>query len=283
VDKSNDYTMSLRGRYIIDRIKSVISNHFRLPCPPYGDPRYWDAAYMSFGPQDSFEWGDVTLDDVLDYKYRPIEWDVRSSTSTTATTAPQHSSLGDALGIHPNADQDEPILMVGCGNSKIGEDMIDWGWRGPIIQVDVSSRVIETMSHRCHELIKTGHMNFVQDDACELSAFRDGRVQACLDKGLIDAFFCAEEYDQMRGILRSMSRVLKPGGSFVFLSFSRPEFLLPALMKDEMQDIRRRQWSNLQVHELEKILLYKIQKVNFNVHDPLRYRHARRGNERSAS
>lgn len=263
--------MSLRGRYIIDRIKSVVSNHFRLPCPPYGDPGYWDAAYMSLGPQDSYEWGDVTLQDVLQYQYRPVEWDVPSSSSTTAKTR-QSSSLGEALGIPPNADKDEPILMLGCGNSKFGEAMIEHGWRGPLIQVDVSSRVIETMSHRCHALIQNGHMNFVQDDACELSAFRDGMMQACLDKGLIDAIYCAEEYDQLGKILKSMERVLKPGGSFVFLSFSRPEFLLPRLMKDEMRDIRRSQWTCLQVHELERILLYKMQKVETNDHNPLRYR-----------
>jgi ubiquinone/menaquinone biosynthesis C-methylase UbiE len=265
--------MSLRGRHIIDRVKSAISTHFRLPCPPYGDPGYWDAAYVSLGPQDSFEWGDVTLDDVVDYKYRPIEWDGRTSTYSTTTSALQQSSLGDALGIRPNADQDGPILMLGCGNSKMGEDMIERGWRGPLIQVDISSRVVETMTHRCHEFIQKGCMSFVQDDACELSAFRDGMIQACLDKGLIDALYCAEEYDQLGRILRSVSRVLKPGGIFVFLSFSRPQFLLPPLMKGEIQDIRRRQWSSLQVHELETILLYKMEKADCNVHDPLPFRY----------
>ena len=39
--------MSLRGRYIIDRIKKAVSKHLRMPCPPYGDPVYWDRAYMS--------------------------------------------------------------------------------------------------------------------------------------------------------------------------------------------------------------------------------------------
>jgi ubiquinone/menaquinone biosynthesis C-methylase UbiE len=272
--------MSLRGRYIIDRIKSVVSNHFRLPCPPYGDPGYWDAAYMSLGPQDSYEWGDVTLNNLVTYKYRPVKWDVQSSSSTTSTTM-QQSSLGESLGVSPNADKDEPMLMLGCGNSTLGEEMVEYGWRGPLIQVDVSSRVIETMSHRCHQLIQNGHMNFVQDDACELSAFRDDMMHACLDKGLIDAIYCAEEYDQLGEILKSVGRVLRPGGSFVFLSFSRPEFLLPRLMKEEIQDIvRRRQWTNLQVQELEKILLYKLQKVDTNQHEEFRYRPNRIRNDK---
>lgn len=274
--------MSLRGRYVIDRIKNVVGNHFRLPCPPYGDPGYWDAAYMSLGPQDSYEWGDVMLDDdLMQYNYRTVEWNVNnvhqssssSYSSSSVSSAIQQSTLGTALGIHPHAKKDEPMLMLGCGNSTLGEDMIRQGWRGPLIQVDISSRVIETMSHRCHALIQNGDMNFVQDDACELSAFRNGMMQSCLDKGTIDALYCAEEYDQLGKILKSVGRVLKPGGLFVFLSFSRPEFLFPRLLKEEMQDVvRRRQWTNLEVQQLEKILLYKLQKVDDNQQEELRYR-----------
>ncbi|KAG7352465.1 methyltransferase domain containing protein [Nitzschia inconspicua] len=184
----------------------------------------------------------------------------------------QQSSLAESLAIHPHVEKNEPMLMLGCGNSTLGEEMIDEGWSGPLIQVDVSSRVIETMSHRCHQLIQNGHMNFVQDDACELSAFRDAMMQACLDKGLIDAIYCAEEHNQLSKILKSVSRVLRPGGWFVFLSFSRPEFLLPRLLQEEMQDVvRKRRWTNLQVQELEKILLYKMQKVDFNQDNELRF------------
>jgi ubiquinone/menaquinone biosynthesis C-methylase UbiE len=107
-------------------------------------------------------------------------------------------------------------------------------------------------------------MSFVQDDACELSAFRDGMIDACIDKGLIDAVYCADEYKQLPKILKSISRVLKPGGSFVFFSFSRPEYILPRLMVDEMHDIRKRQWVDLQVHQLDKILLYKMKKINLD-------------------
>ena len=226
--------MSLRGRYVIDRIKHTISNRLRLPVPPYGDPGYWDAAYRSFGPQDSFEWGDVSLSDVLQYEYRPIHWNDGvlpkwSSIQSNSGQDTRKSSLGEALGVYPetsnvtnmdendsgsDADSDsrvikDPILMLGCGNSKLGEEMITQGnWKGPIVQTDVSSRVIDSMSQRCSTLIENGHMNFVQDDATELSAFRNNMMAACLDKGLLDAVYCADELDQCRAVLKSVHRVL---------------------------------------------------------------------------
>ena len=183
--------MSLRGRYIIDRVKRAIGGTFSLPVPPYGEAEYWDAAYRSFGPADSYEWGNVSLDELMEYEHRPIDWATGKPANFKATR-----SLAETLGVQPNADKDEPILMLGCGNSQMGEQMISAGWRGPIIQVDVSARVIDSMSQRCGPLIQQGHMNFIQDDATQLSAFRNSMIQACLDKGLIDAIFCANEFDQ---------------------------------------------------------------------------------------
>jgi len=226
---------------------------------------------MSLGPQDVYEWGDVSLSDVYHYDFCALDFDFHKSSSFPQKLR-QNGSLGTALNIQPHADKDQPILILGCGNSKFGEEMIEKGWRGPIIQVDVSSRVIESMSQRCNHLVTTGQMNFVQDDACELSAFRDGMIDASLDKGLIDAVFCADENEQLTKILKAVGRVLRPGGSFVFFSFSRPEFLLPRLMANEMQDVRRRQWTNLEVHELDKILLYRMQKVGTVQNAPLNIR-----------
>jgi SAM-dependent methyltransferase len=282
--------MSLRGRYIIDRIKRAVGDHFRLPCPPYEDPQYWDAAYASFGPQDSYEWGDVSLDDVYEYKYHPIEWDpIRQSASSSDkrdANKIRSSTLAGALNIRPMAEKDQPFLILGCGNSKFGEEMVERGWRGPIIQVDVSGRIVDSMSQRCRDLISSGHMNFVQDDATELSAFRDGMVDACLDKGLLDAIYCADEYSQMGKIADTVNRVLRPGGSFVFFSFSRPEFFLPKLLVSNQSRHQpghprktKRQWKGLEVHELGKILLYRMEKVGEDDgyqggdHKPLRVRH----------
>lgn len=247
--------MSLRGRYLIDRCKRAIGSSFQLPVPPYADAEYWNAAYRGFGPQDCFEWGDVELKDLNKYEHRQLDWETGKVNSALTST-----TLAETLGVSPNGDKDEPLLMLGCGNSRLGEQMLEHGWRGPMIQVDVSSRVIESMSQRCVQMIQTGSMKFIQDDAAELSAFRNDMISACLDKGLMDAIFCADEYDQCQNILKSVHRVLRPGGVFVFLSFSRPEFLLPKVVDSDYRR-NRALWQDVQIQELSKIMLYKFQKV----------------------
>lgn len=256
--------MSLRGRYVIDRIKKAIgTKNFRLPVPPYGDPEFWNSSYQSLGPQDSFEWGDINLDQVWEYQHQRLDHYYHGGRggSHGGGTKLLTTTLGDTIGIQPNADVDEPILMLGCGNSRLGEEMIERGWRGPLIQVDVSHRVIDSMSQRCSEYIQAGHMNFIQDDATELSAFRNSMMQACLDKGLVDALFCADEYEQCQGVIKAVHRVLKPGGIFCLWSFSRPEFLLPNILMDST-NLRQAKtmWEEIQIHELSKILLYRFQK-----------------------
>jgi ubiquinone/menaquinone biosynthesis C-methylase UbiE len=278
------------------------------------------------GPNDSYEWGDVSMSDVKEYEYFDMEWDAQHSSSYPSKLSNQ-STLSAALNIdHQNDDsveirtqtqqQQRPILMLGCGNSRMGEEMIEQGgFKGPIMQVDVSRSVVENMRQRCSDLVSKGSMSFVQvgylkkkclwienlirnesnfssieytlfiyilyiyflsfcqDDATELSAFRNNMIDACLDKGLMDAIFCAEDYHQLNQIQQTIHRVLRPGGSFVFFSFSRPEFLIPKLMMlDEpsvhIDDFQKRiPWTNIEVQQLPKILLYKMQKANDNANE----------------
>jgi ubiquinone/menaquinone biosynthesis C-methylase UbiE len=74
----------------------------------------------------------------------------------------------------------------------------------------------------------------------------------------MDAVYCADEYDQCSSILKSVNRVLKPGGVFVFLSFSRPEFMLPKIVSLDWR--KQKLWDNIQVQELPFIMLYRFQK-----------------------
>jgi ubiquinone/menaquinone biosynthesis C-methylase UbiE len=266
------------------------------------------------------------MSDVKEYEYFDMEWDAQHSSSYPSKLSNQ-STLSAALNIdHQNDDsveirtqtqqQQRPILMLGCGNSRMGEEMIEQGgFKGPIMQVDVSRSVVENMRQRCSDLVSKGSMSFVQvgylkkkclwienlirnesnfssieytlfiyilyiyflsfcqDDATELSAFRNNMIDACLDKGLMDAIFCAEDYHQLNQIQQTIHRVLRPGGSFVFFSFSRPEFLIPKLMMlDEpsvhIDDFQKRiPWTNIEVQQLPKILLYKMQKANDNANE----------------
>lgn len=254
--------MSLSGRYVIDRIKRAVGHRLILPCPPYGRPAYWDKVYKKLGAQDSFEWADLRLQgDLLRHGYDDQEY--AASLEEYGYTAREANSriettFGEAIGVHPS-DEGKKILMLGCGNSKLGEDMIEQGWVGPIIQVDVSPKVISSMSERCASYIKSGCMDFVQDDATSLTAFEDSSIDSIIDKGLVDALFCANE--PLGRIMHSTSRVLKPGGVFSFLSFSRPEFLLKQVMEDDQGRVKGTKfWDDVQIRKMESILMYRFVK-----------------------
>jgi len=164
-----------------------------------------------------------------------------------------------------NPKDDDPILMLGCGNSRMALEM--WQsqkYKGPILQVDVSSRIVDVMTQMCAKEIRTGDMMVIQDDATQLSSIGggDGAVAACVDKGLMDALFCADCFDQCQDILRSVHRVLKPDGIYAFYSFSRPEYVLPKIMPQ----FNPKHWQphNLQVrHDVtNQIMLYRFQKAS---------------------
>jgi ubiquinone/menaquinone biosynthesis C-methylase UbiE len=262
--------MSFRGRYVIDRLKKQVSSYISLPVPPYGNPSYWEGCYRSLGPTDVYEWGNVACKDLLSYSYSLQDYDpYNDSSGDTKVATTTTTTLGETLNVHPKAEIDEPILVLGCGNSKFGEDMNEAGWRGPLVQVDVASRVVESMSQRCGKLQSSGDMQFVQDDATVLSAFSDAKAVAAFDKGLLDALFCANEYQQCHDVMRSVNRVLQPGGVFTFCSFSRPEFLmehllLPAhgVVNAKSRNATKNIWGDIQIRKLDFIFLYRFQKAD---------------------
>jgi ubiquinone/menaquinone biosynthesis C-methylase UbiE len=265
IAEATDGIMSLRGRLIIDQIKRAVSSYFSLPVPPYGNPSYWEGCYRSLGPNDSFEWGHISFEDLHRYQYRELRYDPVIRSDATKPQDPHiQTTFGDTLRAYPHSPADEHILILGCGNSKFGESMVEHGWNGPIVQVDVASRVIESMSQRCQEQQRKGDMLFVQDDATVLSAFHDDKATAVFDKGLLDALFCADEYQQCFDIMSSIHRVLQPGGVYAFLSFSRPQFLMDKILLPPGHEKRKgpvRNWANIQIRQLDTILLYRFQKA----------------------
>jgi ubiquinone/menaquinone biosynthesis C-methylase UbiE len=130
-------------------------------------------------------------------------------------------------------------------------------------------------------------MELVQDDATSLTAFEDSTIDAVVDKGMMDALFCASRPDILMQVMKSVNRVLLPGGIYGFFSFSRPEFLLKQLLEpidgkdDNSHDVlgfkKRRSrkdlngnktmWKDVQVRALENILFYRFEKADGEVDD----------------
>uniref|UniRef100_A0A7S4VXB4 Methyltransferase type 11 domain-containing protein n=1 Tax=Ditylum brightwellii TaxID=49249 RepID=A0A7S4VXB4_9STRA len=311
--------MSLRGRHIIDRIKRSVSHRLKLPSPPYGKPGYWDGVYEKLGPNDTYEWGDFTISqDLLSHQYDSAlyqgdvtKYGFRSSPSLVESELAEDNhplvttTFGEAIGIPPNLDdnndnttttQPKKIMLLGCGNSRMGEELLLNGYHNPshykIYQVDVSNQVITTMKQRHEYFISTSSttpyltsdesiMEFINDDATSLQSFESNSIDSIIDKGLVDALFCADEYEMIHDVLSSVHRVLKTNdngetdaGVFNVFSYSRPEFLMGRTFDASssldgttsggvmVNKKNKEMWQELQIRALDHILMYRFVKAS---------------------
>ncbi|KAG9459913.1 hypothetical protein H6P81_004421 [Aristolochia fimbriata] len=84
------------------------------------------------------------------------------------------------------------ILLVGCGNSTLGDDMVKDGYQD-VVNIDISSVVIEAMRKKykdCPQLI------FTRMDVRDMNAFDSGSFDAVIDKGTLDSLMCGSNASQ---------------------------------------------------------------------------------------
>ncbi|KAF9675546.1 hypothetical protein SADUNF_Sadunf09G0043400 [Salix dunnii] len=113
----------------------------------YGDALYWDARYIQ--EAKSFDW----------YQHysslRPI---VRRYIPTSSR-----------------------VLMVGCGNALMSEDMVEDGYEN-IMNIDISSVAIDIMRRKYEHVHQ---LNYMEMDARDMSFFPDKSFDAAVDKGIL--------------------------------------------------------------------------------------------------
>jgi ubiquinone/menaquinone biosynthesis C-methylase UbiE len=106
------------------------------------------------------------------------------------------------------------VLHIGAGNSALPGKLHSAGFTDQVA-TDISATVIAQMQKDAQ---RQGLVYQVMDSlALDLPA---GSVDAVLDKGMYDAF----QVDQKEQILREASRVLRDGGVYMCLSFSKPQY-----------------------------------------------------------
>lgn len=209
------------------------------------NPAYWEGVYHKSNPDETFEWGNIHLDGLKQYDFANIPyppWGIISSPDE------RKGDIDETLGLSELSSTKGPVMMLGCGTSELGAQFVHAGYK-PIVQVDVSSRLIEMKTQQS----KLDGMKYVQDDATVLSAFEDQTCRAVVDKGLIDALFCANATQQCQSAMAAVHRVLQPHARFLLFSLSRPEFLLPVLAIPG--------WGDVEIRNVnERILLYLFRK-----------------------
>ncbi|KAI0333851.1 S-adenosyl-L-methionine-dependent methyltransferase [Cubamyces sp. BRFM 1775] len=164
----------------------------------YGTKEYWDQRYAQESEDSSFDW----------FKsYNDIAEIIRE-------LIPDKSSR---------------VLMLGCGNSTLSQDMYDDGYKN-IVNTDYSGILIEKMRHKHAE--SRPEMEWHEMDIRDLK-FEDGTFDVAIDKGTMDAMMTAKAdvWDPPEEVVQNCNRevdevlrVLRKGGIFIYLTFGQPHF-----------------------------------------------------------
>ncbi|KAF8745471.1 hypothetical protein AX14_008897 [Amanita brunnescens Koide BX004] len=119
------------------------------------------------------------------------------------------------------------ILVLGCGNSTLSEEMWDDGYQN-VVNIDYSSVVIEQMRQR--QASSRPGMQWHEMDVRDLK-FEEGAFDVVIDKGTMDAMIKGSLWDPPASVVEDCTkevdeaiRVLRKGGIFIYLSFGQPHF-----------------------------------------------------------
>jgi ubiquinone/menaquinone biosynthesis C-methylase UbiE len=143
----------------------------------YGDETYWDNRYSQ--DAGTFDW------------YQ------------------RYAGLAPLINMY--IPKQNKILMVGCGNAAISEDMVCDGYQD-IVNIDISAVVIEAMREKYKDMPQ---LQYQRMDVRDMKAFKDGQFDTVLDKGMLDSLMCgASATYSASSMLQEVRRVLKPGGVY---------------------------------------------------------------------
>ncbi|NXS52420.1 EFMT4 methyltransferase, partial [Brachypteracias leptosomus] len=124
------------------------------------------------------------------------------------------------------------ILVLGCGNSALSHDLHELG-HTDVTSIDFSPACIAAMRARYARHCPS--LRWAVMDIRSL-AFPNGTFDVVLEKGTLDVLM-VEETDpwnvspqavaSMQRVLEEVSRVLRPGGCFISITFAQPHFRKP--------------------------------------------------------
>nr|BAN21077.1 conserved hypothetical protein [Riptortus pedestris] len=119
--------------------------------------------------------------------------------------------------LHKYIKTKDKILVTGCGNSKISEDLYDVGYR-QITNIDISKLVIKQM--KANNDSKRPELIFEEMDATNMS-FDKEMFTVVFDKGTFDALMPDENKSTVTNVtkyLEEIDRVLRIGGRYIVVT-----------------------------------------------------------------
>jgi len=195
-----------------------------LPCDNsvYNKKEYWDQRYTH---EREFDWlGDFSGFKDLFLSHAPL-----------------------------SAYRDAKILILGCGNSALGRQLFDAGYRD-VTNSDYSEVCIDKQE-AWHRTDGYKDIKWEVIDMTNMAHIKDGEYSLVVEKATIDAFYVeeaspwrisAETAKTVDLCLNEISRILCPRqGKFISLSFTPARFRMPVLARPEFRwDILRHTFDN---------------------------------------
>ncbi|XP_006867104.1 PREDICTED: methyltransferase-like protein 13 isoform X1 [Chrysochloris asiatica] len=130
--------------------------------------------------------------------------------------------------LHKYIKPREKVLVIGCGNSELSEQLYDVGYQD-LVNIDISEVVIKQMKDR--NATRRPQMSFLKMDMMQME-FPDASFQVVLDKGTLDAVLTDEEektLQQVDRMLAEVGRVLQVGGRYLCISLAQAHVLKKAV------------------------------------------------------
>lgn len=120
--------------------------------------------------------------------------------------------------LHDNSDAE--ILIVGSGNSSLGEELCNEGYKN-VTNIDFSHILVKQMNERTHEIGE--EMEYICMDASQIT-FPPDIFDMVIDKSTLDCIMCGENsFQRVSSYIKGVYKCLKPGGSFVVVSYGLPD------------------------------------------------------------
>ena len=138
--------------------------------------------------------------------------------------------------------KNDKILNVGCGNSRLGEELSEEGYED-ITNIDFSNKVISIMEEKCKG--KFPKMSFKVMDVLDMKEIQTGSFNTVIDKGTLDSVLCGDNsVPNAQKMISEVHRVLAPGGHYICITYGHPEH--------RKKFLETQQWGNLSVDKVPK-------------------------------
>lgn len=196
---------------------------------------------------------------------QPCEW-YRNYDQLRPFLDPERMGVapGDAIRVHrtqilksnhfpPKAEC--RVLILGCGNSTLGEEMMQDGWLGPITNLDFSDVLIEQMNQKYTEefywnvlgYMPNHPMRFICADITQRLPFANESFDLIICKGAFDAVLNGPK-TCMRQVVAEIHRVLaRSHGVFFLVTTGNPDSRVEYL---EYKYELNHYWQGVSVHSV---------------------------------